>query len=180
MIPQRVLLIGMMGVGKSTVGHFVAERLSWPYLDTDDEIARSTGFTVPEMWKARGEAAFRAEEARVLREAVTSDGPAVVSVAGGAILDPDNCRRVRSAGMVVWLRAELSTLAARVGAGEGRPLLEGDPLGALSRLYAKRQPIYADLAEVVLDVDELAPEQCADRVVAALGLGARSVVAGEG
>lgn len=178
MTPRRVLLIGMMGVGKSTVGHFVAERLSWPYLDTDDEIARSTGFTVPEMWKARGEAAFRAEEARVLREAVTSDGPAVISVAGGAILDPDNRRRVRSAGMVVWLRAELSTLASRVGAGEGRPLLEGDPLGALSQLYAKRYPIYADLAEVVLDVDELAPEQCADRVVAALG--AHWVAAGEG
>lgn len=168
MTAPRVLLIGMMGAGKSTVGHVVARRLAWPYLDSDDEVARSTGLTVPEMWKARGEAAFRAEEARVLEAAVTSDGPVVISVAGGAVLDPANRERVSGGGLVVWLRAETATLAERVGAGTGRPLLEGDPAGNLERLYLERAPVYEELADMVVDVDALTPEQAADRVVAAL------------
>jgi shikimate kinase len=166
--PQRVLLIGMMGAGKSTTGHLLAARLGWPYLDSDDEIARQTGRTVPEIWKADGEAAFRAEEARVLAEATTSDGPCVVAVAGGAVLDPDNRARVRRGGLVVWLRAEVAVLAARVGTGAGRPLLEGGAAAALERLSVQRAPIYAELADLVFDVDQLSPPQVVDRIVAGL------------
>jgi shikimate kinase len=166
--PTRVLLIGMMGAGKSTTGRLLAQRLGWPYLDSDDEIERQTGQTVPEIWKARGEAAFRAEESRVLAEAVTSVGPAVVSVAGGAVLDPDNRARIRSAGLVVWLRAEVAVLALRVGDGQGRPLLDGGPAAALSRLYEARAPIYAELANVVFDVDRLPPPEVVDRIVEVL------------
>lgn len=166
--PPRVLLIGMMGAGKSTTGHLLASRLGWPYLDSDDEIERQTGRTVPEIWKADGEAAFRAEEARVLAQATTSDGPAVVAVAGGAVLDLDNRARIRGAGLVVWLRAEVGVLAARVGSGAGRPLLDGGPAAALERLSAVRAPIYADLADLVFDVDRLSPPQVVDQIVANL------------
>lgn len=162
---SRILLIGMMGAGKSTVGRLVAERLGWPYLDSDGEILRSTGLTVPEIFDRRGEAAFRAEEARVLAEATTSLGPVVVSVAGGAVLDPDNRRRIAAAGLVVWLRAALPVLAARVGAGAGRPLLGDDPPAAMERLYSERREIYQHLADVIVDVDEALPEQVADRIV---------------
>jgi len=166
--PTRVLLIGMMGAGKSTTGKLLSERLGWPYLDSDDEIERQTGKTVPEIWKAEGEPAFRAQEARVLAQACTSDNPSVVSVAGGAVLDPDNRARIRRAGMIVWLRADVSTLARRVGAGAGRPLLEGGPAEALARLYEQRAPIYAELADLVFDVDRMAPPQVVDEIVAAL------------
>ncbi len=162
---NRVLLIGMMGAGKSTTGHLLAARLGWPYLDSDDEIARRTGRTVPEIWKAEGEAAFRAEESRVLAEATTSDGPVVIAVAGGAVLDPANRARIRNAGLVVWLRADVAVLAARVGAGAGRPLLEGGPVDALQRLSAIRYPIYAELADLTFDVDRLSPSEVADRIV---------------
>ncbi len=158
----------MMGAGKSTTGKLLAERLGWPYLDSDDEIERQTGMTVPEIWKAEGEPAFRAEEARVLAQACTSDGPSVVSVAGGAVLDPDNRARIRRAGLIVWLRADVSTLARRVGAGAGRPLLEGGPAQALARLYEQRAPIYSELADLVFDVDRMAPPQVVDEIVAAL------------
>jgi shikimate kinase len=158
----------MMGAGKSTTGKLLSERLEWPYLDSDDEIERQTGKTVPEIWKAEGEPAFRAEEARVLAQACTSDGPSVVSVAGGAVLDPDNRARIRQAGLIVWLRADMSTLARRVGAGAGRPLLEGGAAQALARLYEQRAPIYAELAELVFDVDRMAPPQVVDDIVAAL------------
>jgi shikimate kinase len=158
----------MMGAGKSTTGKLLAERLGWPYLDSDDEIERQTGKTVPEIWKAEGEPAFRAEEARVLAQACTSDSPSVVSVAGGAVLDPDNRARIRRAGLVVWLRADVSTLARRVGAGTGRPLLEGGAAEAMARLYEQRAPIYGELADLVFDVDRLAPPQVVDEIVAAL------------
>lgn len=166
--PSRVLLIGMMGAGKTTTGHLLAERLRWPYLDSDDEIERQTGRTVPEIWKTQGEAAFRAEETRVLAEACASAGPAVVSVAGGAVLARENRALIRSSGLVVWLRADVSTLVARVGNGAGRPLLEAGPAAALKRLYEERAPLYSDLADHIFDVDRMSPPQVVDAVVEAL------------
>jgi shikimate kinase len=163
----RILIIGMMGAGKSTVGRQLAGRLVWPYLDSDGEVEARTGKTVPEIFATAGEAAFRAEEARALREATTSDGPLVVSVAGGAVLDADNRRRIRQAGLVVWLRAEVTTLAGRVGSGDGRPLLGGDPAAALARLYQERRRLYEQLADVIIDVDGIRSGEVVDRIMAA-------------
>jgi shikimate kinase len=158
----------MMGAGKSTVGRLLADRLGWPHLDSDEMISRSTGKTVPEIFAERGEAAFRAEEARVLAEAASSDGPAVVSVAGGAVLTAENRKVMRRAGPVVWLRAEVATLVDRVGTGDGRPLLDDDPAEALRRLEAERRPLYAEVADVVVDVDHLRAAEVVDRIVAGL------------
>lgn len=166
--PSRVLLIGMMGAGKSTTGQLLARRLGWPYLDSDAEIERQTGRTVPEIWRAEGEPAFRAEESKVLAQATTSEGPAVIAVAGGAVLDPDNRVRIRGAGLVVWLRADVSVLAARVGSGVGRPLLDDGPAAALARLYEGREPIYEELADVIFDVDRMPPPEVVDRIVETL------------
>ncbi len=166
--PPRVLLIGMMGAGKSTTGRLLADRLGWRYLDSDDEIERQTGRTVPEIWKAEGEPAFRAEESRVLAEACCSTAPAVVSVAGGAVLDPDNRAVIRQAGLTVWLRADVATLASRVGSGTGRPLLESGPAEALARLAAERAPVYTELAELVFDVDRMSPLQVVGEILQVL------------
>ena len=164
---ERILLIGMMGVGKSTVGHLVAGRLGWPYLDSDEWVQRKTGRTVPEIFQTQGEAAFRAEETAALEAAATSDGPLVIGVAGGAVLKPENRNLIRNAGLVVWLRADPLTLVMRVGNGHGRPLLGDDPEAALKRLYRERRPLYEDLADVVVDVDQLTPDEVADKIVAA-------------
>ncbi len=158
----------MMGSGKSTVGRILARRLGWRLLDSDAEVEARTGMTVPEIFDCRGEPAFRAEESKALARAVTSDVPVVVSVAGGAVLDPDNRRLIRRGGTVVWLRARPDTLARRVGAGDGRPLLAGDPAAALARLDRQRRPVYATLAHVVVDVDQLGPPQVVERVMARL------------
>lgn len=167
----RVLLIGMMGAGKTTTGRLLADRLHWPYFDSDDEVERQTGRTVPEIWKADGEAAFRKEEARVLTQACESPGPAVVSVAGGAVLDLENRALIRRSGLTVWLRAQVPTLAMRVGRGDGRPLLDGGPAAALTRLSAEREPLYAELADLVFDVDRMSPPQVVDQIVEALDPG---------
>lgn len=158
----------MMGAGKSTVGRALARRLGWPYLDSDEQVERRTGRTVPDIFAEQGEAAFRAEERAALAEATTSLGPVVVSVAGGAVLDPENCRRLREGGTVVWLRAPVPTLAERVGDGSGRPLLGDDPRSALDRLYEERRPLYAQLADVVVDVQDVPPEQVVDEILAAV------------
>ena len=165
--PERILLIGMMGAGKTTTGRLLADRLGWDYLDSDAEVLRRTGRTVPQIWHGSGEGAFRKEEAAALAEAVSGDRPVVVSVAGGAVLDPGNRALLRRAGLVVWLRAHPSTLAARVGAGEGRPLLDDDPAGSLERLDAVRRPVYRELADVVVDVDESGPADVVDAILAA-------------
>ena len=121
----RILLIGMMGSGKTTVGRIVAERLGWDFVDSDAEVVSSTGMTVAELFETRGEAGFRKEESRVLRESLAGTTPMVLSVAGGAVLDPANQELLRSRGTVVWMRAESDTLIRRIGAGSGRPLLQG-------------------------------------------------------
>src|SRR5271154_1101419 len=150
----RILLVGMMGAGKTTTGHLLAERLGWGYRDSDADVESATGLTVPELFSRDGEAAFRRAEATVLAEACADPSPSVVSVAGGAVLSEDNRRRLASSGIVVSLRALLETLAAGLGAGAGRPLLGDVPADAVVLLNAVRAPLSSEVADVVLDVEE--------------------------
>ncbi|HEY4947768.1 MAG TPA: shikimate kinase [Acidimicrobiales bacterium] len=167
---DRLILVGMMGAGKTTVGRLAAERLGWGYLDSDAQVVADTGRTVPELFAERGEDAFRAEETRVLVEALSGDQPVVVSAAGGVVLSEANRNLLAASGTVVWLRADPATLAGRVGTGDGRPLLGEDPARAMSELYAVRRPLYASVAAAVVDVDDLPPVEVVDRVLAAAGL----------
>jgi len=164
----RVLLIGMMGAGKTTVGRALGQRFGWPYLDSDEEVRRRTGRTVPQLFAEQGEAAFRAEESAVLADACASTHPVVVSVAGGGVLDPENRRLLEASGLVVWLRASLTTLTQRVGDGRTRPLLGDDPAAALAQLYPERARLYEEVAAVVVDVDDAPTERVVARVARAL------------
>jgi len=163
-VTERILLIGMMGAGKTTVGKQLAARLGWRHFDSDAQVEARTGRTVPEIFAQQGEAAFRQEEALALAEAVGLDEPVVVSVAGGAVLDPANRRLLSSSGSVIWLRADPGTLAARVGSGDGRPLLEHDPAASMARLDGVRRPFYEELADHTVDVDLLSADETADAI----------------
>ncbi|HEY1652073.1 MAG TPA: shikimate kinase [Acidimicrobiales bacterium] len=176
MTPRRILLVGMMGAGKTTTGQLVAHRLGWDYRDSDADVETTTGLTVPELFARDGEAAFRKAEAQVLGTACAAERPAVISVAGGAVLNPDNRRLIRDSGTVIWLRARPQKLADRVGDGAGRPLLGDDPGAALAHLAEERAPYYAEVADAVIDVDDLSPDEVADRVLDAAGLGQVSPV----
>jgi 5-deoxy-5-amino-3-dehydroquinate synthase len=172
-----VLLVGMMGTGKSTVARLLADALGYGLIDTDGLVEARAGRTVAEIFEQDGEPHFRAAEARAIAELAAMKGPLVVSVGGGAVLAAANRRAMRALGTVVWLRAHPATLAERVGAGHDRPLLSTGshdssgataPHDALVRLDGERRALYEEVAEVVVDVDDLSAPQVARRVADAL------------
>lgn len=175
---DRIILVGMMGAGKTTVGRSLADRLGWRHCDSDEQVMEATGRTVPELFADHGEDAFRAEEARVLARALTGDEPVVVSAAGGVVLSAANRDLIASSGLVVWLRADPELLARRVGTGTGRPLLDGDPASRLVALDAVRRPLYETLAQVTIDVDDLTPSEVVERILEAPPVAALGVTGG--
>ena len=162
-----VVLIGMMGSGKTTVGRIVAEQLGWAYVDCDAQIVASTGMAISEIFDRCGEAVFRKEESRVLADALTQER-VVIAAGGGAVVDPANAALVRSKATVVWLRASTETILRRIGSGVGRPMLKEDPAKLIPVIDAARRPLYGALAHLAVDVDDLDPTTAAGRVMAYL------------
>lgn len=151
---RHLVLVGLMGAGKSTVGAECARRLDRELVDLDELIVRTAGRSIEELFATEGEAGFRRRERDALAEVCASPVPLVVAAGGGAVLDPGSRRRMRRGGVVVWLEATPETLAARVGGGGGRPLLAGaPPEGALSRLAATRAPAYEAAAHLRVDTE---------------------------
>jgi shikimate kinase len=164
----HVVLVGMMGSGKSTVGRRLARRWGWRFVDSDTQVEAVTGRTVRQIFEEDGEASFRAEESAALAAALADRTPAVVAAAGGVVLDPGNRQRLRAAGVVVWLTAAPEVLAERAtrSGGGHRPLLAEDPVGAMQRLADERASLYADVADHVVDVGALAPDEVVERIAA--------------
>ena len=166
---KHVVLVGMMGAGKTSVGELLAKRLDRPFFDVDAWIEDEEGLSVATLFETRGEAAFRDLEARVLPSFLANPVACVLSVGGGAVTDERSRKALTGAGHVVWLRALDATLAGRVGSGSDRPLLAGGDVAAvLTRLSAVRAPLYTEVADVIVDVDDLSPEEVVDQIVGGL------------
>lgn len=165
---RPVVLVGMMGAGKSAVGRELAQRLGVPFRDSDAEIERAAAMTIPEIFARDGEAFFRDREAEVIARLLDGSA-AVLALGGGAFLHPGTRARIRERGAAVWLKADLALLWARVQRKENRPLLKtADPKGTLAALLAAREPVYA-LADLVVEVRPEAPiEATAAQVLAVL------------
>ncbi len=182
--PQRIVLTGFSGTGKSSVAPLVARRLGWELIDTDCLVEKMAGRGISELFREEGEPRFRAMEAQAVRQACARS-PAVVSVGGGAVLSVDNRRLLADGGFIVCLEARPDTCLERLrqeGDGEpgGRPLLAGpDPLGRLRALKASRQPFYA-LCDWTVQTDGLTPEDVAGEVVRAYELFAAPAMAQPG
>lgn len=169
-IPMRertIALVGLMGVGKSTVGRRLAKRLSLDFADGDAEIESAAGMAVSEIFSTMGEAEFRAGEARVIRRLL--EGPRIVlATGGGAILRDETRALLKEKAVTVWMRADLDVVAQRVQRRDTRPLLRGrDPLEALTGLAEARYPLYAQ-ADVTVDVGGGAHAEAVEAILKAL------------
>src|SRR5687768_10891618 len=162
---RHIVLIGMMGAGKTTVGSRLARALDRPFVDSDVQVERRTARTVREIFETDGEPAYRAMEAEVLAEALTSEEPSVIAAAGGTILDPSNRERMRQCGTVVFLDARPGDLVGRVGGQDHRPLLRDDPAGVLVQMDRARRPLYEETAEHVVDVSSQGPDDVVQAIL---------------
>lgn len=166
---RHVVLVGLMGTGKSTVGALLAQRLGCPLHDSDSLVEQRAGRTVREIFAADGEDAFRRLEADVFRDTLAAAQPSVIAAAGGVVLSAANRDALGASGAhVVWLRASPEVLAARVSGQPHRPLLDDDPLGALRQMAAARHRLYAEVACTVIDVGDLDPPAIVERVLSEL------------
>ncbi|HLS88454.1 MAG TPA: 3-dehydroquinate synthase [Sphingobacteriaceae bacterium] len=177
--PRRIVLIGPMAVGKTTVAAMLADRLGWPWLDTDRMVTESAGQSITEIFAHQGEGAFRAREKAALEKALAQE-PVVVATGGGAVLDPDNRAAIQAAGAVVALAAEPDQVAGRLTKAQQarRPLLAGDdPVAAWGRLWRERRPLYRETAHLWLDAGAMDPEQMVELIMQALGFAPMSTEA---
>ena len=150
--PRHIVLVGLMGSGKTTVGRLLAARLGRPLVDSDAVIETTTGRTVREIEHTDGVPAYRVLETAALRDALDSPEPSVIAAAAGVVLREENRAALRAAdALVAWLVADVDVLADRAVTGDHRPLLEDDPLGALQRMQEAREPLYREVADVVVD-----------------------------
>ena len=152
-MPPRVILIGPMGSGKTSIGQLVAERLDIPFRDTDQVIEENSGRTVSDIFLEDGEEAFRVLEKGVLRDELLSDGT-VLALGGGAPISIDAQSALRAiASPVIYLDISLATVAPRIGFNRDRPLLLHNPRGQWQTLMEARRPIYESIADTVIDVN---------------------------
>jgi shikimate kinase len=164
---RSIVLVGLMGAGKTKIGRRLAVRLNLPFFDSDEEIEAAAGETIEEIFANRGEAVFRDGERRVISRLL--GGPVhVLSTGGGAFMDPATRRIIAARGVSIWLRAGLDTLFARVSRRSNRPLLKTpDPRAVLAELIDRRYPIYAE-ADITIDSGDGPPDATASRAIAAL------------
>ena len=171
---RTIVLVGLMGAGKTKIGRRLAARLSLPFFDSDTEIEAAAGESIEEIFRNRGEAVFRDGEHRVIAR-LLSQPIHVLATGGGAFMDPATRTVIARRGVSVWLRADLDVLVARVSRRNNRPLLqERDPRAVLAELIERRHPVYAE-ADLTIDSGDSAPELTVTRAIAALSACAKAL-----
>ncbi len=165
---RRILLVGMMGAGKSTIGRELARLTGWPFLDNDALLRELTGREAAAIDAADGEAALHAAEAEALHVALARPGPAIIAVAGSVVDQPAERERLAGAGHVVWLHARPEILRGRIGSGASRRD-EAVDLAWLAAHATEREPRYRAVADQVVDVENRRPRIIAREILAAIG-----------
>ena len=174
----RIILIGAMGSGKTTIGKELSNRLAYSFRDTDQMIVTQTGREISDIFLEDGEEEFRALEKIILRTALLEDG-AVLALGGGACISIDAQSALRASGaFIVYLRISLSQVSTRVGFNQGRPLLMGNPRAQWQSLMNERKPIYEGLASYLIDVDERNVEEIAQEISIAYELKGKGKIDG--
>ena len=166
---RSIVLVGMMGAGKSSIGRRLASRLNIPFVDADTEIERAAGMSIADIFTRHGEADFRSGEARVIAR-LLDGGPQVLATGGGAVMNADTRTAIKAKGVSIWLTAEVDVLMRRIHKRRHeRPMLQAaDPAARLRELLAEREPVYA-LSDLTVQSREVPHEAIVTEIVAALG-----------
>jgi shikimate kinase len=165
--PRSLVLVGMMGAGKSAIGRKLAQRLNLPFVDADAEIERAAGMSISDIFAKHGEPYFRAGEARVIAR-LLEGGPQVLATGGGAFMHPQSREAIRAKGISVWLKAEYDVLMKRIKRRGDRPMLKTeDPGETLRRLMQERDPVYAE-ADVIVHSREVPHEIIIAEIISAV------------
>ncbi|MCH7536901.1 MAG: shikimate kinase AroK [Proteobacteria bacterium] len=163
--PRNIFLIGPMGAGKSAVGRYLARTLHLSFVDSDDEIESRTGVDIAFIFEKEGEQGFRKREAAVIDDLSKIDG-VVLATGGGAVVDPENRSRLGGRGYVVYLYTSVDEQVSRTQRGRKRPMLENDnPRGTLEELLAKRDPLYREIADLVVETDGRKVKSVANEII---------------
>ncbi len=164
---RSVVLVGMMGAGKSTIGRRLSARLRMPFLDADAEIEAAAGMTIPEIFSSYGEPYFRDGEARVIAR-LLDNGPVMLATGGGAFMGNETRDRIRDKAVSIWLKADADTIMRRVKRRSDRPLLPtADPEATVERLIGEREPVY-QLADLTIWSRDVPHEKIVDECIEAL------------
>ena len=164
---RSIVLVGMMGAGKSTIGRRLAARLRLPFLDADAEIEAAAGMSIPDIFETHGEPHFRDGEARVIARLLDS-GPAVIATGGGAFMREETRHRIGATAVSIWLKADADIIMKRVKRRADRPLLQtADPAATVGRLIEEREPVY-QCADITIWSREVPHEKIVDECVDAL------------
>jgi shikimate kinase len=164
---RLIVLVGMMGAGKSTIGRRLAARLRLPFLDADSEIEAAAAMTIPEIFELHGEPHFRDGEARVIAR-LLDGGPAVLATGGGSFMREETRRRIADKAVSIWLKADTDIIMRRVKRRADRPLLQTeDPAATVNRLLAEREPVYGN-ADLTIASRDVPHDKIVDECIAAL------------
>lgn len=170
-LPENIFLVGPMGAGKTTIGRQLAKALHLEFLDSDHEIEGRTGANIPLIFDLEGEAGFRRREQAVIDELTRHSG-IVLATGGGAVLDPENRRHLSQRGRVIYLRAAVDKLAERTARDRNRPLLQtDDPHARLENLMAVRDPLYREVADLIIETGGRTVRQVVKEILAKIGKG---------
>ena len=165
-----LVLVGLMGSGKTTIGRRLAARLDVPFVDADDEVERAAGCSIADMFEVHGEAAFREGEKRVIARLLEGP-PGVMATGGGAFMNEETREKIKELGISIWLRADLDVLVRRCGRRDDRPLLkDGDMRETLENLIDQRYPVYGE-ANIVVDTGDMPHRTVVDKIMDELGEG---------
>ena len=168
---KMIVLIGLMGSGKTTVGRALAERLNLSFKDSDETVEKTAKTSVREIFENQGEEIFRKLESQALVDLCAENSPIVLAVAGGAIISQSNRDLLqKNARCIVWLDAPTPTLISRTGRGKHRPLLDGDPVGSLNKMRLDREPLYQQVATHHLVTKSLSIVEVVDQIISLCSL----------
>lgn len=176
-LPKMIVLIGLMGSGKTTVGRALAEKLNLDFADSDEAIEKTAKTSVREIFTEQGEPVFRQLESQALLNLCASESAMVLAVAGGAIVAAANRELLqKNAQCIIWLDAPTPTLVSRTGRGNHRPLLDGDPIGSLNKMRQDREHLYQQLSTHHLITQSLSVSQVVDQIINVCNLSASTGV----